>query len=89
MGIGDILTMLVAFVLGVLAAAFMFLRGLIAPPRKSESREAVEKLKASIDAAKAERAAVEAAKVEEVREAVEAEKKLDPVALANDIIRRS
>lgn len=89
MTIGDILIMLVSFVLGIVAAVFMFIRGIILRPQRSDADKVAEKLKARIEAAKAERAAAEALKVGEIKAAVEAEKKADPVDIANDIIRRS
>jgi hypothetical protein len=89
MSLTDILVMLLSFVLGIVAAAFMFLRGILAPPRKSEADKAIEKLKVRIEAAKAERDAAAAVRAAEIKEQVAAEKKLDPVDVANDIITRN
>lgn len=52
MSILDVFAMLISFVLGVLAATVMFVRGLLFPPRKSETDKVVERIKNRIDAQK-------------------------------------
>ncbi len=62
---------------------------MLVPPRKSEAKKFAEKVEEEVQKRHAERAQAAIEKIEALREEAKAQEEADPVAWANDIVKRN